>query len=394
MELKSLITIRNFHCKRVLLRLDLNVPLKNKKVSEDWRMVRVLPTLQYLIQKDAKIVIVSHLGRPDGKKKRKLTLYPIVNYLEKLLGKKIIFLKDKIGSKSLIKKISNLNCGGVVVLENIRFYPEEEKDDKEFAKKLGELADVYINDAFAASHRNHASVSAITKILPSYAGFLLQEEIRILSEIMKKPKDPLVVILGGAKASTKIPIIENFLNKADKILLGGSLAITFFAAMGYEVGASLIDRDFNIAEKLLKNKKIILPKDVVVGKIKNSHSHVVEVGKIKELVNKNESILDIGPKTISEYSDYLKRAQTIIWNGPMGYFEKEEFSYGTIALAHLITSRSRGKVFGVVGGGETIEAIKKTKMDQYVDWISTGGGAMLEFLGGKQLPGVVSLIKK
>ncbi|MEA3272815.1 MAG: phosphoglycerate kinase [Patescibacteria group bacterium] len=354
MKLKSLTAIRNLHCKRVLVRLDLNVPLRKKKVSDDWKIEKILPTLQYLIQKDAKVVIVSHLGRPNGKKKKKLSLQPVVNHLEKSLGKKVLFLKDKIGSKKLIKKISALNCGGVAVLENIRFYKEEEKNDKNFAKNIGELVDAYVNDAFAVSHRAHVSISAITKVLPSYAGLLLQEEIKNLDKILKNPARPFVVLLGGAKMSTKIPSIKDI--KADYILLGGAL-----------------DKESkSMAKKLLK--KVVFPSDDVVGK--------------------KGAILDIGPQTVLEYSKYIRKAQTIVWNGPMGYFEKKEFSHGTIALARLIASRSSGKVFGVVGGGETIEALKKTKMEQYVDWISTGGGAMLSFLSGEKLPGLCPLIKK
>jgi len=282
MKLKSLTAIRNLHCKRVLVRLDLNVPLKRGKVSDDWKLIKVLPTLQYLIGKDAKIVVVSHLGRPNGKKKRSLTLQPVVNHLEKLLGKKILFLKDKVGSKKLVKKTSGLSCGGIMVLENIRFYPEEKKNDKEFAKKLGELVDAYVNDAFAVSHRKHTSISAITKVLPSYAGLHLQEEIKVLSGVLKNPKKPLVVLLGGAKISTKIPIIENLLPRADNILLGSAIATTFLSTKGYEVGASLVDKEsIGVVKKLLKSKKIILPQDLVVGKLKNGEASVVNVGAKK-----------------------------------------------------------------------------------------------------------------
>lgn len=394
MTIRTIKNIKNLRCKRVLLRLDLNVPVEKKKVKDDWKIIKILPTLQYLISKDAKIVIVSHFGRPEGKSNRKLTLLPIAKYLEKILGKKVIFLKDKIGSKKLANKINALNCGGVSMLENIRFYSGEEKNDKNFAKKFDEIADVYVNDAFAVSHREHASVSAVTKILSSYAGFLLDEEIKVLDEVLKNPKKPLVILLGGAKASTKIPIIENFLEKADHILLGGALATTFLAAKGYNIGASLIDKEsIPKIKKLLKSKKIILPQDVIVGKIKNGEPIVLEIGKRKDLVDKKMSILDIGSKTTNEYADIIKEAQTIIWNGPMGYFEKENFSHGTISLARLIASRSSGKVFGVVGGGETIEALKKTKMEQYVDWVSTGGGAMLNFLAGNKLPGIEALKK-
>lgn len=394
MRLKSLTTIRNLHCKRVLVRLDLNVPLKKKKVVDDWKIIKILPTLQYLINKDAKIIIISHLGRPNGKKKRSLTLQPIVNHLEKQIGKKTLFLKDKIGSKKLVKKINSLNCGSIAVLENIRFYPEEEKNDKEFVKKFKELADVYVNDAFAVSHRNHASISAITKNIPSYAGLLLQEEIKNLDKILKNPAKPFVVLLGGAKASTKIPIIENLLPKADKILLGGALATTFLSAKGYKVGSSLIDREsISKAKKMLKHKKIILPKDIIIGKINNGEVFCVNLENNKKISDDKLSVLDIGPATVNEYAKFLRKARTIVWNGPMGYFEKEEFSYGTTALARLIASRSSNKTFGVVGGGETIEAVRKTKMEQYIDWVSTGGGAMLAFLGGEKLPGIKSLTK-
>lgn len=397
MKLKSITEIRNLHCKRVLLRLDLNVPLKRGKVLDDWKIVKVLPTLQYLIDQGAKVVIISHLGRPEGKRKNSLSLKPVAKHLEKLTNEKITFLKDKIGSISLRRKISSAKCGSFAMLENIRFYKKELENSKEFAKKFKGFCDCFVNDAFASSHRNHTSVSAITKVLPSFAGLLLQEEIKNLEKVIKNPKKPFVVMLGGAKTSTKIPIIENLLPIADAILLGGGVANTFLASQGYKMNGSLVDEKYlDIAKKLSKNKKIYLPKDVIVGDKKRfNNASLKEINSEKEIIaNKKIAVFDIGPRTIKEYSSMLRQARTIVWNGPMGIFEQQEFSHGTVSLGRLIASRSRGKVYGVAGGGETIEAIRLTKMEEYVDWVSTGGGAMLSFLGGEKLPGIIPLVKK
>ncbi len=390
MEVKSLTEIKNLRGKIALVRVDFNVPIKRWKVTDDWRIIKSLPTIGYLAEKGAKIVLITHLGRPDGKWKRAFSLKPVARHLQKVLGKKVILLKDKVGTLSLARKVEKIKNGGIAMLENIRFYSGEEENDLKFAKELAGLGDLLINDGFAVCHRAGASISGITKYLPSYAGILLQNEIEVLDGLLKKPKKPLVVLIGGAKIETKVGMIESFLKKADQILIGGAIASVFLVAKGYDTGAFQADeKSLEIAKKLLKNKKIILPVDVVVGNVKNPYSaRVVRILGDKELADKNNSLVDIGPLTVNAYSNYIKKAQTIVWNGPMGMFEIKEYSHGTMALARLIAARSAGKVLGVIGGGETIEAVRKTKMERYVDWVSTGGGAMLEFLGGNKMPGI------
>lgn len=396
MEVKSLTEIKSLKGKTVLVRVDFNVPVKRWKVTDDWRITKTLPTIGYLAEKGAKIVLIAHLGRPDGKWKWSLSMKPVAKHLQKVLGKKVLLLKDRVGSSSLRRKIEKIKNGGIVMLENIRFYQGEEKNDLKFAKELAGLGDIFVNDGFAVCHRDGASISGITKYLPSYAGILLQNEIEVLDGLLKKPKKPIVVLIGGAKIETKVGMIEGLIKKADQILIGGAIAGVFLAAKGYDVGAFKADeKSLEIAKKLLKNKKIILPVDAVVGNVKNPHNaRVVQIGNNKELADKNNSLVDIGPLTVNAYSGYIKKAETLVWNGPMGLFEVKEYSHGTVALARLVAARSAGKVLGVIGGGETIEAVRKTKMERYIDWISTGGGAMLEFLGGNKMPGIEPLTKK
>jgi phosphoglycerate kinase len=395
-KLRSLKQIRNLSGKRILVRVDFNVPLSRKRVVDDSRLQAVLPTINYLLEKKARIILISHLGRPQGKDKR-YSLAPLARYLTKLVNREVKFLDwsfEKIKSR-----LNNNNLSQIVLLENLRFFPEEEKNGLGFAKKLAELAEIYVNDAFSVSHRIHASVVGITKYLPSYAGFLLEKEVKVLSSLLEKPKKPFVVLLGGAKISDKIGVIKNLVKKADKILLGGALINNFYQAMGYKVGSSLVEKEgVKLANQLLKNKKILLPQDVVVGTKDGKKVKVVKIEKEGQrrffICSKEEAILDIGPKTILEYANYLKKAKTLVWNGPMGLYEVKTFSHGTLALARLFASRSQGLAFGVAGGGETIDALNRTGMREYVDWVSTGGGAMLEFLAGKLLPGIKPLIRK
>ena len=298
------------------------------------------------------------------------------------------------GKKGL-KKIDAMKSGEVMLLENLRFHPGEEKNDKKFAAGLASLADIYVNDAFAAAHRAHASIVGVPKFLPSYAGLLMEKEVEVLGGLLSKPKKPFVAMIGGAKISTKISVIENLLKKVNWLLLGGALVNNFFRAAGYGIGASIFEpKELKTAKKFLKNKKIILPVDFVVGDFKGKKAWAVGVPKKRaNLCKKPYGLLDIGPETIKKYSSVIRKAKTIVWNGPMGYFEIPKYSHGTVALGQLVAARSRGKVFGVVGGGETIEALQKTGMSEYIDHISTGGGAMLEFLEGKMLPGIKQLLK-
>jgi len=381
--------------KRVIVRVDFNVPLHHGRIDKegDQRLRAVLPTLKYLIAKGAVVILISHLGRPE-KWDKKLSLNPVAHHLEKLIKKSVHFLGDKIGSSGLAKKVRMFKPGEMIMLENLRFYKGEEADDRGFAKKLAALGQIYVNDAFAVSHRAHASVSAITKFLPSYAGPLLEAEIENLGRLLARPKRPFVVLLGGVKISTKIGVIKNLLKIADKVLIGGALANNFLKARDAELGASFYEKDYiGEARNLLTNPKIMLPVDFLTSEsvkkpvnIRREHFPVA--------LHRKETIVDMGPHTIGEFAEVLKQAKTIVWNGPLGITEVPEFSHGSLALARIIAARSSGRVYGVVGGGDTIPVLERTGHAGFVDWVSTGGGAMLEFLEGKILPGVAPLIIK
>ncbi|TSC95733.1 MAG: phosphoglycerate kinase [Parcubacteria group bacterium Athens1014_10] len=365
----------NVKNKKVLLRADFNVPIKNGKITDNSRIKAVMPTIEYLVKNKAKIILISHLGQPKGTKDKKYSLKLIADYL------KIKFLDDCLGKKTQ-KTIQAMKPSQIILLENLRFYPEEEKNDPAFAKKLADLADIYVNDAFSVCHREHSSVSAITKFLPSCAGFLLEKEIKELSKILENPDRPFIAIIGGAKISTKIKVIKNLLKKIDYLLVGGALANNFFKVSGYETGKSLIEEEvLGEAKKILKEKKIVLPIDIVVENKKPKNINEAD---------KNEIILDIGPKTAKLFSNYIKKAKMIVWNGPMGMFEKNGFAQGTKKIAEAVLNNKKAKI--IIGGGETIVALKNQKKGKNV-FISTGGGAMLKFLEGNVLPGVKPLIK-
>ncbi|MCX6795352.1 MAG: phosphoglycerate kinase [Candidatus Falkowbacteria bacterium] len=396
MKIKSVKSIRNLRGKTVLLRVDFNVPFKKGKITEDYKIRMSLPTIEYLLKNGARVIVMSHLGSPKGIIKPELSLSPIAKSLQKILTaraykKKIKFAPGVIGVK-VEELVNNLKNGELLLLENLRFEIGEEKNDNSFAKKLASLGDVYVNDAFAVSHRDQASVSAIKKFLPSYAGLLLEDEVKSLAKVVK-PKQPLVAIMGGAKVDTKAPLIEKMHKKAAFVLIGGALANNFFKALGYEVGTSLIDEASLVFAKKFIHRgkieaKIILPIDVVV-----KSGNKVSV-KPLALLNKKDCIVDIGPKTVELFAPIIKQAATIIWNGPMGCFEEKPSSFGTMAVGRLIAARSKGVAWGVVGGGETVEAIQKTKMAEYIDWISTAGGAMLSYLGGEKMPGLTKIVSK
>lgn len=406
MKIKSIrrININNLKDKTVFLRSDLNVTVKNGKIKEDFKIVSCLPTIRFLLRYKCKIIISSHLGNPKISKKSKaktqnFSTKIIGQKLSKLLGKRVKFIDDCIGAK-VEKEVKKLKEGEILMLENLRFYKEEEKNNKHFAKNLAKLAEIYVNDAFAVSHREHASVSAIKEFLPSYAGLLLEKEVLSLAKILK-PKKPLIAVMGGTKISTKLPLIKNFSKKAKKILVGGALANTFLAGLGYKIGRSVIDKkEIKLAKKIMSGKtaaKIFLPVDAMVSDISEIPKNNKKCGQliIKSVrdVKNNEYIFDIGLQTIKAFSKYIKTANTIIWNGPMGKFEDERFKFGTLTIARIIAARSSGKAFAVIGGGETIEALKMTRMEQYIDWVSSGGGAMLAFLGGEKMPGLKGIIK-
>lgn len=399
MKIKSIREIKSVKNKRIIVRVDFNVPLKQEIIKDDARIKAVLPTIKYLSDKGAKVILISHLGKPEKAQSAKLkaqnySLKPMAVKLAEILGQKVKFVNDCLGVK-VETAIGKMKAGEVILLENLRFYAGEEKNDEIFAKSLAKLAQFYINEAFSVSHRQHASVSAITKFLPSYAGFLLEKEIAVLTKVLKKPERPFLVIIGGAKISTKIKVIENLLERVDYLLLGGALVNNFFKAQGYNVGKSLIETDYiKVAQNLLtgpKKEKLVLPIDVLVAKKIEPLAEplVRHLNEVKD----DEIILDIGPETIRSFAYLIKEAKTILWNGPLGMFELEHFRNGSIMIARVIASRSQGQAYGIVGGGETIECLNQTKMAQYVDWISTGGGAMLEFLEGKILPGIKPLLK-
>ena len=397
MKIKSVRQLKDLRGKRIFLRSDFNVPTERGEIKDDYKIVAGLPTIRFLLRYKCKIIIATHL---ESSQKHDSTK-SIALRLSKLLGRKVKFAGDCIGIR-VKNAVDKMKDGDILMLENLRIYDGEKNNDKKFAEDLAAFADIYINNAFAASHRAHASVDAIKKYLPSYAGLLLEEEILILNKALK-PKRPFVAVMGGAKISTKLPLLKKFLKTADYILVGGALANNFLSARGLPIGCSLVSKeDIALAKELYAGsgaKKILLPIDVIVSGIsassvlsKKDGEGNVKVKKIKE-VGANDFILDIGPATIKLFAERIKKARTIIWNGPMGMFEAEHFRHGTLSVARVIAARSRGAAFGVAGGGETIEALKMTKMAEYVDWVSTGGGAMLAYLGGAKMPGLEGIVK-
>jgi len=380
--------------KRVLVRVDFNVPIKNGVITDDRRIREALPTIKYLMEKGAKVILVSHLGRPKGFQDD-LRLDPVAKRLSELLGKPVKKLNDCIGEE-VEKEVANMNPGDVVLLENIRFYKEEEANDPEFAKKLAKLADLYVNDAFGTAHRAHASTAGVANYIPGVAGLLMKKEIEIMGKALENPDRPFVCILGGAKVSDKIGVIQNLVNKVDILLIGGGMMFTFLKAMGYEIGKSIVEEDkLDLAKDLMnlakeKGVKFVLPVDaVVVKEIKeDAPTTVKDVDKF----DKDDIGVDIGPKTIDLFREEIMKAKTIIWNGPMGIFEISAFANGTKKVAEAIAENKN--CVSIVGGGDTAAAVQLFDLEEKFTHISTGGGASLEFLEGKVLPGVAVLQDK
>jgi len=377
--------------KVILMRADFNVPQDEKlNITDDTRIRATLPTIKYILENKAKkLILISHLGRPDGKVVAKYSLKPIAERLSQLLGEPVEFLSDCVGEK--IRQEVKASKKRVVLLENLRFHPEEEKNDTEFASQLASLADIYVNDAFGTAHRAHASTEAVTRYLESAAGFLLEKEIRYLGNAIENPARPFVVILGGAKVSDKIGVIENLLPKCDAILIGGGMAYTFLKAQGKTIGNSKLEKDkielaVTILEKAKSLKKdILLPIDnLVVDNIDPPLNQEI----VGENVPEGKIAVDIGPKTIALFKNKLKDAKTIVWNGPLGIFEIEPFSKGTQEIANFIAGLS---VTSIIGGGDTAAAMSKFKLEGKMAHISTGGGASLEFMEGRTLPGIAAL---
>lgn len=399
--MRSITNLKDISGKRVLVRVDFNVPVTKGCVGdeEDWRLKKTLPTIEWLQDRGARVILASHMGRPNGKKDSKLKLDPVAKRLSQLLGATVVKLPDCVGSK-VEKAIALMEPGDVVLLENLRFHAGEEKNDAKFAKALAKSADLYVNDSFATCHRKDASLVAITKELPSYAGFLLRQEIDALERIIERPRHPYLVVMGGAKVSSKIGVIERLLGVADRVLLGGALVAPFLKVMGFGIGDSLTSKeDEAAAKRLMKSKdasRLVLPIDLVTGNAKkpgDAAEHVLMTVAPSELCKGKRSILDIGPRTVSAYASFIRSAETLVWNGPLGWFETPKFAHGTLALGRLIAARSKGKAYGVVGGGESVMALQRTGLMDCVDHVSTGGGAMLEFIEGKKLPGLEALKK-
>lgn len=384
--------------KRVLVRVDYNVPLdEHGNVTDDTRVRMTIPTVKYLLEKDARIILIAHLGRPKGKRNEKYVLKPAAGVLEKLIGTKVIMAPDCIGS-DVEKMVDALKPGEIILLENLRFHPEEEKNDESFARALASLGDVFVQEAFGAVHRAHASTASINKFLDSGAGFLLAREIEYLDKAISNSTRPFMAILGGAKVSDKIEVIGNLIHKIDILAIGGGMAYTFLKAQGYSIGKSLLEaKKIGLAHELLnkiKSKKIdlVLPSDhLIADEIKGgSPSSFTDNGNIPD-----EKIgVDIGPKTTRAILKKISEAKTIIWNGPMGVFEIEQFSHGTLAIAHALAQATEKGTLTIVGGGDSVSAVKKAGVTGKMSHVSTGGGASLEFLEGKKLPGIEAIPDK
>lgn len=388
---KKMVTDIDVKGKKVLVRVDFNVPIKDGKVGDDTRIRAALPTINYLLEQGAAVILCSHLGRPKGEVKPELSLRPVAEYLATLLDAPVAFAEDCIGEKAE-EAAAKLKPGEVLVLENTRFHVGEKKNDPEMAKAMASLAEVFVNDAFGTSHRAHASTVGVTDYLPSVAGFLLEKEIKYLGNAIAEPERPFVAILGGAKISDKIGVIENLLNKADRILIGGGMANTFFKAQGYDMADSLVeDEAVDVAKEILEKAggKLVLPVDVVIADAFSADAEMqtMELGDVP----KGWRILDIGPRSVEAFSDIIKMAGMVVWNGPMGVFEFDKFAKGTFEIAKAV---AESDAIGIIGGGDSTAAINKSGLEDKIAHISTGGGASLEMLEGKVLPGLAALDDK
>ncbi|HHV45259.1 MAG TPA: phosphoglycerate kinase [Firmicutes bacterium] len=380
--------------KKVLVRVDFNVPMQDGEITDDTRIQAALPTINYLIDQGAKVILCSHLGRPKGKVTAEFRLDPVAKRLSELLNRNVVKVDDCIGP-AVEEAVDKMEPQDVLLLENVRFYAEEEKNDPEFARKLASIADIYVNDAFGAAHRAHASTEGVAKYIPGVAGFLMEKELSVMGKALENPERPFVAILGGAKVKDKIGVIRNLLSKVDSLLIGGGMAYTFLKAKGYEIGKSLLDEEgLTLAQELMdlaesKGVKLLLPVDVVVAErfAADSPHKTVDVDAIPA----DWMGLDIGPKTQAVFGDVIKEAKTVVWNGPMGVFEMDAFAQGTFEVAKAL---AESDAVTIIGGGDSAAAVEKAGLAEKITHVSTGGGASLEFLEGKALPGVEALMDR
>ena len=386
----------NVQGKRIIARCDFNVPMKDGAITDDIRIVAALPTIKYLVEQGAKVILMSHMGRPDGEPNMKYTLKPVADRLSELLGQEVLFISSPVVVDDEVKAAAEgLAEGQVMLLENVRFRKEETKNGADFAKELASLADIFVNDAFGTAHRAHSSTAGVADYLPAVSGFLIEKEVEFLGNAVENPKRPFVAIMGGAKVGDKIPVIENLLKKVDTLIIGGGMSYTFYKAEGLEIGTSILDKDsLELAPQLLKKAeeagvKMLLPIDVVVADDFNNDAKSAIVDK--DAIPADMMGMDIGPKTVELYKAAIAEAETIVWNGPMGVFEMENFAKGTRAIAEAL---AESKAVTVIGGGDSAAAVEQFGLADRMTHISTGGGASLEFLEGKILPGVAVLEDK
>ena len=386
----------NVQGKRIIARCDFNVPMKDGAITDDIRIVAALPTIKYLVEQGAKVILMSHMGRPDGEPNMKYTLKPVADRLSELLGQEVLFISSPVVVDDEVKAAAEgLAEGQVMLLENVRFRKEETKNGADFAKELASLADIFVNDAFGTAHRAHSSTAGVADYLPAVSGFLIEKEVEFLGNAVENPKRPFVAIMGGAKVGDKIPVIENLLKKVDTLIIGGGMSYTFYKAEGLEIGTSILDKDsLELAPQLLKKAeeagvKMLLPIDVVVADDFNNDAKSAIVDK--DAIPADMMGMDIGPKTVELYKAAIAEAETIVWNGPMGVFEMENFAKGTRAIAEAL---AESKAVTVIGGGDSAAAVEQFGLADKMPHISTGGGASLEFLEGKILPGVAVLEDK
>jgi phosphoglycerate kinase len=391
MALKTVkdVDLRN---KRVLMRADFNVPLKGDQITDDTRIQAALPTIEHILKQDgAKLILMSHLGRPKGKKDPAFSLTPVAKRLSELLGKEVVMAEECIGEQ-VEKQSKELPAGGVMLLENVRFHGEEKDNDPEFAKKLAALGDVYVNDAFGSAHRAHASTEGVAHILPACAGFLIEKEVNFFTPVLENPEQPMVAVIGGAKVSTKIAVLESLLPNCKTLIIGGGMAYTFLKAQGHEIGNSLLEDEYiDTAKNLISKAKekgveIVLPEDHLVAAEFDEHATPESVDGVD--IPPGKIGMDVGPKTLDLCKERIKNAKTVVWNGPMGVFEFDNFAVGTRVVAEAIAD---SQAMTVVGGGDSVAAANKFEVASKMSHVSTGGGASLEFLEGKKLPGIVAL---